>query len=146
LETDNDYYNGGIVDVSYAYEKMYVVRPQCFIPIITLLRNAALGALEYKQELAEVKNQNIDITNFENSLFAFKDAFSKNYNMAHKHFEKAIDAIDKSIKDLQNVKEFLQKSDNQYRLANNKADDITIKKLTKDNPTMQARFEELKHE
>lgn len=143
LEADNDFYNAGIVDVSYEYEKMYVVRPQCFIPIITLLRNASMSALQYKQELAEIRSQNIDITNFEAKLFEFKDAFSKNYNLAHQHFNKAVDEIDKTIDHLQKVKDFLLKSDNQYRLANDKADNITIKKLTKDNPTMKAKFEEL---
>lgn len=145
LEADSDYYNAGIVDVSYQYEKMYVVRPQCFIPIITLLRNASLNSLKYKQELETVKNQNIDITNFEQSLMDFKDSFSKNYQNAHDRFIDAIDEIDKSISHLQKIKENLTKSDNHLRLANNKVDGVTIKKLTKGNPTMAAKFEELKN-
>ncbi|MCR5594036.1 MAG: DUF2130 domain-containing protein [Saccharofermentans sp.] len=144
LESDSELYNAGIVDVSYKHDKMYVVRPQCFIPIITLLRNAALNALSYKQELAVVRNQDIDITNFENNLMSFKDAFARNYELAHSHFDKAIDEIDKTIQHLEKVKKELQGSDNQLRLANNKVDDVSIKKLTKDNPTMRAKFEELK--
>ncbi len=140
LESDNDYYNTGIVDVSHRYEKMYVVRPQFFIPIITLLRNAALNSLQYKQELAHVRNQNIDVTNFETKLFEFKDAFSRNYDIAHRHFNSAIDEIDKTIDHLQKVKKELLGSDNQLRLANNKVEDVSVKKLTKDNPTMQAKF------
>ena len=146
LEADSDYYNAGIVDVSYQYEKMYVVRPQCFIPIITLLRNASLNSLKYKQELETVKNQNIDITNFEQNLMDFKDSFSKNYQNAHDRFNDAIDEIDKSISHLQKIKENLTKSDNHLRLANNKVDGVTIKKLTKGNPTMAAKFEELKND
>lgn len=145
LEADSDYYNAGIVDVSYAFDKMYVVRPQCFIPIITLLRNAALGAMAYKNELAEVKSQHIDITNFESNLMDFKNAFSRNYELAHSHFDKAIDEIDKTIDHLQKVKDSLTKSDNQLRIANNKVDDISIKKLTKGNPTMAKKFEEVKN-
>lgn len=145
LEAESDYYNAGIVDVSYQYEKMYVVRPQCFIPIITLLRNASLNSLKYKQELETVRNQNIDITNFEQSLMDFKDSFSKNYQNAHDRFIDAIDEIDKSISHLQKIKENLTKSDNHLRLANNKVDGVTIKKLTKGNPTMAAKFEELKN-
>lgn len=145
LEADSDYYNAGIVDVSYQYEKMYVVRPQCFIPIITLLRNASLNSLKYKQELETVRNQNIDITNFEQSLMDFKDSFSKNYQNAHDRFIDAIDEIDKSISHLQKIKENLTKSDNHLRLANNKVDGVTIKKLTKGNSTMAAKFEELKN-
>lgn len=144
LESDSELFNAGIVDVSYKYDKMYVVRPQCFIPIITLLRNAAMNALSYKQELAVVRNQNIDISNFEENLMNFKDNFGRNYDIAHTHFDKAIDEIDKTIDHLQKVKRELQGSDNQLRIANNKVDDISIKKLTKDNPTMQAMFEELK--
>ena len=144
LESDNELYNAGIVDVSYRYEKMYVVRPQCFIPIITLLRNAAMNALMYKQELALVKNQDIDISNFEESLLQFKDDFSRNYDIAHKHFDKAIDEIDKTISHLEKVKKELQGSDNQLRIANNKVDEVNIKRLTKNNPTMRAKFEELK--
>lgn len=146
LETDNELYNAGIVDVSYKYNKMYVVRPQCFIPIITLLRNAAMNALSYKQELAVVRNQNIDISTFEDSLMQFKDDFGRNYKIAHDHFDKAIDEIDKTIDHLQKVKKELQGSDNQLRIANNKVEDVTVKKLTKDNPTMKAKFEELKRE
>ncbi len=146
LESDSELYNAGIVDVSYKYEKMYVVRPQCFIPIITLLRNAAMNALMYKQELALVKNQDIDISNFEESLLQFKDDFSRNYDIAHKHFDKAIDEIDKTISHLEKVKKELQGSDNQLRIANGKVDDVSIKRLTKNNPTMRAKFEELKEE
>jgi len=144
LESDSELYNAGIVDVSYRYEKMYVVRPQCFIPIITLLRNAAKNALQYKQELAIVKNQDIDISNFEENLLIFKDDFGRNYNLAHSHFEKAIDEIDKTIQHLEKVKKELQGSDNQLRIANNKVEDVDVKKLTKGNPTMQARFEEIR--
>lgn len=144
LESDSELFNAGIVDVSYKYDKMYVVRPQCFIPIITLLRNAAMNALSYKQELAVVRSQNIDISNFEENLMNFKDDFGRNYDIAHTHFDKAIDEIDKTIDHLQKVKRELQGSDDQLRIANNKVDDISIKKLTKDNPTMQAMFEELK--
>lgn len=146
LESDNELYNAGIVDVSYRYEKMYVVRPQCFIPIITLLRNAAMNALMYKQELALVKNQDIDISNFEESLLQFKDDFCRNYDIAHKHFDKAIDEIDKTISHLEKVKKELLGSDNQLRIANNKVDEVNIKRLTKNNPTMRAKFEELKEE
>ena len=144
LESDSELFNAGIVDVSYKYDKMYVVRPQCFIPIITLLRNAAMNALSYKQELAVVRSQNIDISNFEENLMNFKDNFGRNYDIAHTHFDKAIDEIDKTIDHLQKVKRELQGSDNQLRIANNKVEDISIKKLTKDNPTMQAMFEEIK--
>lgn len=144
LESDSELFNAGIVDVSYKYDKMYVVRPQCFIPIITLLRNAAMNALSYKQELAVVRSQNIDISNFEENLMNFKDNFGRNYDIAHTHFDQAIDEIDKTIDHLQKVKRELQGSDNQLRIANNKVDDISIKKLTKDNPTMQAMFEEIK--
>ena len=143
LESDSELYNAGIVDVSYKYDKMYVVRPQCFIPIITLLRNAALGALEYKQELALVRNQDIDISNFEDSLMKFKDDFSRNYDLAHSHFDKAIDEIDKTIQHLEKVKKELLGSDNQLRIANNKVEDISIKKLTRGNPTMKEKFDSL---
>ena len=143
LESDSELYNAGIVDVSYKYDKMYVVRPQCFIPIITLLRNAALGALEYKQELAMVRNQDIDISNFEDSLMKFKDDFSRNYDLAHSHFDKAIDEIDKTIQHLEKVKKELLGSDNQLRIANNKVEDISIKKLTRGNPTMKDKFNSL---
>ena len=144
LESESELYNAGIVDVSYRYEKMYVVRPQCFIPIITLLRNAAMNALAYKQELAVVRNQNIDITNFEDNLMKFKDDFGRNYSIAHDHFDKAIDEIDKTIQHLEKVKKELMGSDNQLRIANNKVEDVSVKKLTKDNPTMQAEFEKVK--
>lgn len=143
LEADNELYNSGIVDVSYRYEKMYVIRPQFFIPMITLLRNAALNALKYKQELFAMRNQNIDVTHFEENLLEFKEKFSYNYNQAHKRFTEAIEGIDKSINNLQKIKEALTKSDNQLRLANNKVEDVSIKKLIKDNPTMQAKFAEL---
>ena len=143
LESDSELYNTGIVDVSYRYEKMYVIRPQFFIPMITLLRNAALGALEYKSELALVKAQNIDITNFETDLDAFKTAFARNYDLASRRFETAIEEIDKSIKHLQKTKEALQSADNNLRLANNKAQDVTIKKLTRKNPTMAEKFQGL---
>ena len=144
LEADSELYNAGIVDVSYKYEKMYVVRPQCFIPIITLLRNAALNALMYKKELAEVRNQDIDISHFEESLLKFKDDFGRNYDLAHSHFDKAIEEIDKTIQHLEKVKKELQGSENQLRIATNKVEDVSIKKLTRDNPTMKAKFEELK--
>ncbi len=143
LEPESELYNTGIVDVSYQYPKMYVVRPQFFIPIITLLRNAALNSMEYKRELAEIRNQNIDVTNFEQNLMDFKDSFSKNYQHAHDRFVDAIAEIDKSINHLQKIKENLTKSDNHLRTANNKIEDISIKKLTKGNPTMQAKFAEL---
>lgn len=144
LEADNDYYNTGIVDVSHEYEKMYVVRPQFFIQLIGLLRNAALNSLAYKQELALIKEQNIDITHFEEDLEVFKTAFAKNYNSASTNFKKAIDEIDKAIKRMEEVKRFLTTSENQLRLANNKLDDVSVKKLTRKNPTMKAKFEALK--
>ena len=144
LEAESEYYNSGIVDVSHKHSKMYVIRPQFFIPIITLLRNAAMNSLQYKAELALVKNQNIDITNFEDKLLKFKDGFSKNVISAQSHFEKAIEEIDKSIARMQKVKEELTTSSNQLRLANDKAEDLTIKKLTHGNPTMKAKFDELK--
>jgi hypothetical protein len=146
LEPDNELYNAGIVDVSHRYSKMYVVRPQFFIPIVTLLRNAAQGSLAYKTELARVREQNIDITNFESELEAFKNGFARNYDLASKKFMTAIDEIDKTIDHLQKTKEALLGSENNLRLANNKADDLTIKKLTRGNPTMAAKFEELKPE
>ncbi|EGV01058.1 hypothetical protein HMPREF9950_0663 [Streptococcus oralis SK313] len=144
LEADNDYFNTGIVDVSHEYEKMYVVRPQFFIQLIGLLRNAALNSLKYKQELALVREQNIDITHFEEDLDAFKLAFAKNYNSASTNFGKAIDEIDKAIKRMEEVKKFLTTSENQLRLANNKLEDVSVKKLTRKNPTMKAKFEALK--
>lgn len=145
LEPDNELYNSGIVDVSHRYPKMYVVRPQFFIPMITLLRNASTNALQYKNELATVRAQNIDITNFEDQLDGFKEAFGRNYEIASKKFQTAIDEIDKSITHLQKTKEALLGTDNQLRLANNKAQDVTIKKLTRNNPTMKAKFDELKN-
>lgn len=144
LESDNDYYNTGIVDVSYKYEKMYVVRPQLFIQFIGILRNAALSSLQYKQELAMVKEQNIDITHFEEDLEVFKTAFAKNYNSASNNFKKAIEQIDKTIKQMEAVKASLTTSENQLRLANNKLDDVSVKKLTRKNPTMREKFEALK--
>ena len=146
LEADSELYNSGIVDVSYAYEKMYVIRPQFFLPMITLLRNAALNSLQYKQELALVREQNLDITHFEEDLDAFKVAFAKNYNSASVNFGKAIDEIDKAIKRMEEVKKFLTTSENQLRLANNKLDDVSVKKLTRKNPTMKAKFDALKGE
>ncbi len=143
LESDNEYYNSGIVDVSYKYPKMYVVRPQFFIPIITILRNAALNSLQYRHELESVRNQNIDITHFEEDINDFKDKFSRNFRLASDKFKKAIDEIDKTIDHLQKTKEALLSSENNLRLANTKAEDLTIKRLTKGNPTMAAKFAEL---
>ena len=143
LEPENELYNSGIVDVFHRYPKMYVIRPQFFIPIITLLRNAAMKSLEYKAELALVKSQNIDITNFENDLETFKTAFGKNYDLAARKFQTAIDEIDKSIDHLQKTKDALLGTDRNLRLANEKAQDVTIKKLTRKNPTMAAKFAEL---
>ncbi|VVD85824.1 DUF2130 domain-containing protein [Pandoraea soli] len=144
LEPDSELYNSGIVDVFHRYPKMYVVRPQFFIPIITLLRNAAMNSLKYKSELALVKAQNIDITNFETELESFKTAFGKNYDLASRRFQTAIDEIDKSIDHLQKTKEALLGTDRNLRLANDKAQDVTIKRLTRGNPTMAAKFAELK--
>ena len=141
LESDSELYNSGIVDVSHKFNKMYVVRPQFFIPIITLLRNASINSLEYRKELNLMRNQNIDITNFEDKLTNFTEGFSKNYNSASTHFQKAIAEIDKSIARMQKVKQELTTSENQLRLANKKAEDLTIKKLTYNNPTMRAKFE-----
>ncbi|MDG3145339.1 DUF2130 domain-containing protein [Streptococcus suis] len=146
LEADNDYYNTGIVDVSHEYDKMYVIRPQFFIQLIGILRNAALNSLQYQQELALVKEQNIDITHFEEDLEIFKNAFAKNYQSASNNFQKAIDEIDKAIKRMEAVKAALTTSENQLRLANNKLDDVSVKKLTRNNPTMKAKFEALKEE
>lgn len=143
LEPDNELYNTGIVDVSHRYPKMYVIRPQFFIPMITLLRNAAQGALQYKTELAHMKAQNIDITNFENELETFKSGFARNYDLASRKFQTAIAEIDKTIKSLEKTKAELLGSENNLRLANNKAQDVTIKKLTRGNPTMAAKFVEL---
>lgn len=145
LESENDFYNNGIVDVSYKYPKMYVIRPQFFIPIITLLRNANLNAVDYKKQLIQTRNQNVDITNFEASLNDFKDKFSRNYRLASEKFSSAIDEIDKTISHLQKVKEGLLGSINNLRLANDKAEELTIKRLTHDNPTMREKFEELKN-
>ena len=146
LESDSELYNSGIVDVSYHYPKMYVIRPQFFIPIITLLRNASMKSLEFKNELARVREQNIDITNFEDDLEQFKEAFGKNYNLASKKFESAIASIDKSIDQLQKTKDALLGTERNLRLANDKAHGVTIKKLTRKNPTMAAKFEQLKNE
>ena len=140
LEADNELYNNGIVDVSYEYEKMYVIRPQFFIPIITLLRNAAMNSLQYKQELALVREQNIDITNFEEDLNNFKEGFARNYDLASRKFKTAIEEIDKTITHLQKTKDALLSSENNLRLANNKAEDLTVKKLVKNNPTMKEKF------
>lgn len=140
LEPENELYNNGITDMSHYYEKMYVVRPQFFIPIITILRNAALNSLEYKKELAVVKAQNIDVSNFEAAMNEFKDKFFKNYNIASKKFKTAIEEIDKTIDHLQKTKDALLSSENNLRLANNKAEDLTIKRLVKNNPTMQEKF------
>lgn len=146
LEADSDYFNTGIVDVSHEYEKMYVVRPQFFIQLIGLLRNAALNSLKYKQELALIREQNIDITHFEEDLDAFKVAFAKNYNLASEHFGKAIDQIDNTIKSMEKVRDLLMKSKRQLHFANNKLDDVSVKKLTRKNPTMKAKFDALKED
>ncbi|MCC6600675.1 MAG: DUF2130 domain-containing protein [Crocinitomicaceae bacterium] len=143
LEADSEYYNTGIVDVSHKYPKMYVVRPQFFIPIITLLRNAAMNSIQYKAELALVRSQNIDITNFEEKINKFKEGFARNYDLASRKFKDAIDGIDKTIKELEKTKAALLSSENNLRLANEKTEDLTIKKLTHNNPTMRAKFGEL---
>lgn len=143
LEKDNELYNDGIVDVSYKFDKMFVIRPQFFLPLISILRNAALNSLQYRQELAMVKAQNVDVTNFEDKLLDFQDKFGKNVVAANNKFNSAIDEIDKAIKNLQNVKENLLSSEKQLRLANEKAQDLSIKKLTRGNPTMKAKFAEL---
>lgn len=143
LESDSELYNTGIVDVSYRYEKMYVIRPQFFIPIITLLRNAALSSLQYKQELAVVRSQNIDITHFEENMEKFKTGFARNYELASRKFKTAIDEIDKTINSLQKTKDALLSSENYLRLANNKAEELTIKRLTRGNPTMAQKFADL---
>lgn len=144
LEADSELYNSGIVDVSYRYPKMYVIRPQFFIPIITLLRNAALNSLQYRTELARVREQNIDITHFEDDLNEFKEKFARNYRLASDKFRTAIEEIDKTIDHLEKTKKALLSSEDNLRLANNKAEDLTIKKLTRKNPTMAKKFEELK--
>ena len=143
LEADNELYNGGIVDVSHRHDKMYVIRPQFFIPIITLLRNAAMSSLKYKSELALVKAQNIDVTNFEDQLNDFRESFGRSYRLASERFQDAVANIDKSIAQLQKTKENLLKSEDHYRIANGKADDLSVKKLTRGNPTMAAKFAEL---
>jgi hypothetical protein len=140
LEADNEFYNTGIVDVSYKYPKMYVIRPQFFIPIISLLRNAGMKSLEYKTELTMMRNQNIDITNFEDKINDFKTGFARNYDLASRQFKTAIDEIDKTMSHLQKTKESLLSSVNNLRLANNKAEDLSIKKLTHGNPTMKEKF------
>jgi hypothetical protein len=142
LEIDNEYYNSGIVDVSHKYEKMYVIRPQFFIPLITLIRGLAINSLGYKKELQIIQNQNIDISHFEDNMNAFKEGFGRNYRLASEKFKKAIEEIDKTIDHLQKTKEALLSSENNLRLANNKAEELTIKKLTKDSETMQKLFEE----
>ena len=144
LEAESEYYNTGIVDVSHKFDKMYVVRPQFFIPIITLLRNASMNSMQYKAELNHIRNQNIDITNFEDNITKFKEGFAKNYDLASRQFKTAIDEIDKTMDHLQKTKDALLASVNNLRLANNKAEDLTIKKLTNGNPTMKAKFDELK--
>lgn len=143
LESENELYNTGIVDVSYKYPKMYVVRPQFFIPIITLLRNAAMSSMQYKSELALVRSQNIDITHFEDKMNKFKEGFARNYDLASRKFNEAIEGIDKTIKELEKTKAALLSSENNLRLANEKTEDLTIKKLTNNNPTMKAKFDEL---
>ena len=144
LEPDSELYNAGIVDVSYRYPKMYVIRPQFFIPMITLLRNAAQGSAEYRRELALARAQNVDVANFESEMERFKEAFGRNYRIASEKFQKAIEEIDKSIDHLQKIKDALTGAENNLRLANNKAEDLSIKKLTRNNPTMRAKFEQLK--
>lgn len=146
LETDSEFYNAGIVDMSYKYPKTYVIRPQFFIPLITLIRNEAMNSLEYKQQLALIQNQNIDITHFEENLADFQNKFANNYRIASDKFKNAIDEIDKTIDHLQKVKDGLLGSERQLRIANDKAQDLSIKKLTKDNPTMKKKFEDLKDE
>lgn len=144
LESENEFYNTGIVDVSHKFGKMYVIRPQFFIPIITLLRNAAMNSMEYKAELSFMRNQNIDITNFEEKIDTFKAGFAKNYDLASRKFKTAVEEIDKTISHLQKTKDALLSSENNLRLANNKADDLTIKKLARGNPTMKKKFDEQK--
>lgn len=146
LETDSEFYNAGIVDMSYKYPKTYVIRPQFFIPLITLIRNEAMNSLEYKKQLALIQNQNIDITHFEENLVDFQNKFANNYRIASDKFKNAIDEIDKTIDHLQKVKDGLLGSERQLRIANDKAQDLSIKKLTKDNPTMKKKFEDLKVE
>jgi hypothetical protein len=146
LEAESEFYNSGIVDVSHKHPKMYVVRPQFFIPIITLLRNAAMNSMQYKAELALVKNQNIDITNFEEKINTFKVGFARNYELASRKFKTAIEEIDKTIDHLQKTKDALLSTDNNLRLANQKTEDLTIKKLTHGNPTMKSKFDDLNNQ
>ena len=146
LEADSELYNNGIVDVSYKYEKMYVIRPQFFIPIITLLRNAALGSLKYRQELEVARNQQIDILHFEENMNAFKEGFGRNYRLASEKFRLAIEEIDKTITHLQKTKEALLSSENNLRLANSKAEDLSIKRLTKNAPSVREMFDAAKNE
>ena len=146
LESDNELYNSGIVDTSHRYEKMYVIRPQFFIPIITLLRNAAMNSMRYKAELAVVRAQNIDITTFEDNITSFKEGFARNYDLASRKFQAAVEGIDKTISQLQKTKENLLRSEDNLRLANKKAEDLTIKRLTRGNPTMAAKFNDLKNQ
>ena len=146
LEIDNELYNNGIVDVSYRYEKMYVIRPQFFIPMITLLRNAALNSLQYRRELELARHQQVDILRFEENMNTFKEGFARNYRIASDKFKTAIDEIDKTITHLQKTKDALLSSENNLRLANNKAEDLSIKRLTKNAPTVKAMFDELKKE
>jgi hypothetical protein len=146
LEPDSELYNSGIVDVSYKYPKMYVIRPQFFIPVITMLRNAALNTVSYRQQLAEIKNQNLDISHFEDAMNDFKDRFGRDYKLAAGKFDTAVEEIDKTILHLQKTKEALLSSENHLRLANDKAQDLSVKRLTKNNPTMQAKFDELKND
>jgi hypothetical protein len=143
LEADSELYNTGIVDVSHKYLKMYIIRPQFFIPIITLLRNAAMSSVQYKAELAEIRTQNIDVTNFESDLNDFRTSFGKSYRLASERFQDAIANIDKTMSQLQKTKDNLLKSEDHYRIANNKADELSVKRLTRNNPTMVAKFAEL---
>jgi hypothetical protein len=146
LEADNEFYNNGIVDMSHRYPKMYVIRPQFFLPIITILRNAAANSLQYRKEVEAIKAQNVDISHFESDLMDFKEKFGRNYRLASDRFAKAIEEIDKTIDHLQKTKDHLLASENNLRLANNKAEDLTIKRLTRDNPTMAAKFAALEKE
>ncbi|MDR0523634.1 MAG: DUF2130 domain-containing protein [Candidatus Methanoplasma sp.] len=143
LEMDNDFYNSGIADVSYRYEKMYVIRPQSFIPMITILRDSAMKSVAYRTELEQIRNQNVDVTNFERDLNDFREGFSRNYRLASEKFQDAVDRIDKTIKELEKIKAALIGSENNLRLANDKAEGLTVKRLTRNNPTMKAKFEEL---
>ena len=146
LEPDSELYNTGIVDKSHRYPKMYVIRPQFFIPMITILRNAAMNSMEYKAQLAVIRNQNVDITHFEENINKFKEGFARNYELASRKFKTAVEEIDKTILHLQKTKEALISSENNLRLANNKAEDLTIKRLTRGNPTMKAKFAEVKQQ